>query len=75
MKLKLGIDKLYHFEAGIVIFVISCLFLSPILSMIPVTVIAAVKEFYDWKSKKGNPDIWDFLFTVLGGISVLIFVI
>jgi len=75
MKLKLGIDKLYHFEAGIIIFVLSCFFIPPIFSMIPVTVIAATKEFYDWKSKKGNPDIWDFLFTILGGISVLIFII
>lgn len=75
MRLKLEIDKLYHFVAGVIIFVLFCFFVSPLISMIPVTIIALAKELYDWMSNKGTPDIWDFIFTILGGLTVLFFVI
>lgn len=70
MKLKLGIDKFYHFVAGVFIYLFSVVFLSNIISMIPVVIIAALKEMYDKKTKRGTPDFWDFLFTVLGGLSM-----
>lgn len=75
MKLKLGVDKLYHFQAGILIYIFSSIFLSAFIAMIPVIAIGAIKELYDLKSNKGTPDIWDFIFTVLGGLTLLIFTI
>jgi len=66
------IDKLYHFIAGIFIYLVSVIFLSNLLALIPVILIGAGKEIYDWKSKKGNPEWWDFIFTVLGGLSIFL---
>jgi hypothetical protein len=66
------IDKLYHFIAGIIIYLFFLLFLSNVMALIPVIIIGGAKEIYDWKSKKGNPEWWDFIFTVLGGLSIFL---
>jgi len=42
------------------------------MALIPVIIIGGAKEIYDWKSKKGNPEWWDFIFTVLGGLSIFL---
>ena len=66
------IDKVYHFTAGLIIYIFSNIVLNNWLSMIPVIVIGAGKEAYDYYSKKGTPDWWDFTWTVIGGLLVLL---
>jgi hypothetical protein len=46
--------------------------LTPLLSLIPVIIIGALKEIYDYYSKTGTPDIVDFLYTIFGAIPVFI---
>jgi hypothetical protein len=36
--------------------------------MIPVIIIGALKEVYDNYSEKNNADIFDFIWTVVGGL-------
>jgi len=67
-----NIDKLYHFFAGIMIYIIFNLILSYYHPIIPVIFIGAGKEIYDFYSKKGTPDWWDFIWTVIGGILAMI---
>jgi hypothetical protein len=66
------IDKLYHFIAGVIIYIFFNFVLNNWLSMIPVIVIGGAKEVYDYYSKKGTPDWWDFIWTVIGGLIVLL---
>jgi hypothetical protein len=66
------IDKLYHFTAGVIIYIFSSIILNNWLSMIPVIIIGAGKELYDLYSGKGTPDWWDFIWTIIGGIFVLL---
>jgi hypothetical protein len=66
------IDKVYHFTAGLIIYILSNIVLNNWLSMIPVIVIGAGKEAYDYYSKKGTPDWWDFIWTMAGGLLVLL---
>ena len=61
-------DKLYHFIAGAVIFLIASYFIS--YAIIPVIVIAIGKEIYDLKIKHSYADIWDIIATVLGGLTM-----
>ena len=67
------IDKLYHFIAGIIIYILSNVVLNNWLSIIPVIIIGAGKEIYDYYSKKGTPDWWDFIWTIIGGLVMLLF--
>jgi general stress protein CsbA len=66
------IDKVYHFFAGMVIYIFFNIFFNTWISIIPVIVIGAAKEFYDWYTKKGNPEWMDFIWTVIGGLVVLL---
>jgi hypothetical protein len=66
------IDKLYHFLAGMLIYTAFNIFINDWLSMIPVIVIGAAKEAYDYYSKKGNAEWLDFIATVVGGLLVLL---
>ena len=66
------IDKFYHFFAGMMIYVFFNIFFSTWLSIIPVIIIGAGKEAYDYYSGKGNPEWLDFIATVIGGAVVLI---
>lgn len=65
-------DKYYHFFAGIIIYIVFYIFLNSWLSIVPVIIIGAGKEAYDYYSKKGNPEWMDFIATVLGGLFVLL---
>lgn len=65
------VDKANHFIAGTLIYCASALFLSAGLAMVPVIVIAAIKEIYDAVSKKGTPDVIDYLFTIAGAMPPL----
>jgi hypothetical protein len=66
------IDKVYHFTAGFIIYILSNILMNDWWSMVPVIVIGAGKELYDYYSKKGTPDWWDFIWTVIGGLILLI---
>jgi len=59
-------DKLLHFIAGMVIFLMANYFIT--YPIIPVIIIAVLKEVYDLKVKKSRMDFWDFIATVAGGL-------
>lgn len=65
-------DKYYHFFAGIVIYILFYIFLNSWLSIVPVIIIGAGKEAYDYYSGKGNPEWLDFFATVAGGLFILL---
>lgn len=60
------IDKLYHFIAGVIIFWISSYFMQ--FAIIPVIIIAILKEIHDKVIKHSYMDIWDIVATIAGGI-------
>jgi len=62
------IDKLYHFLAGAIIFWVASYFIA--YPIIPVIIIAVLKEAYDLKIKKSYFDFWDILATVAGGLII-----
>lgn len=66
-----NIDKLYHFIAGMVIFLIASYFMS--FAIIPVVIIAVLKEVYDLKVKHSYMDIWDIVATLCGGLTMYLF--
>jgi hypothetical protein len=66
------VDKANHFIAGTLIYVLSAIIFSPFIAIIPVIVIGLGKEVYDYITKKGTPDVIDFLFTILGALPPLI---
>ena len=66
------IDKFYHFCAGMFIYIFFNILLNDWLSIIPVILIGAGKEAYDYYTKKGNPEWLDFIWTVVGGLFVLL---
>jgi len=66
------IDKLYHFCAGFIIYIISNVFIHNWLSIVPVIIIGAAKEAYDFYSGKGNAEWLDFIATVVGGLAFLL---
>jgi len=71
----MGIDKLKHFTAGMIIFWASFVLFGvafrefwPHLSMLLVIVVGVGKELvWDWLLERGYPCIFDATCTVLGG--------
>lgn len=61
------IDKANHFIVGYLIYFLSCLFIGAYWSVIPVVVIALLKEVNDWYFKN-NFDWYDFIYTIAGMI-------
>jgi len=61
-------DKLLHFIAGAGIFWVANYFTS--YAIIPVIIIAILKEVYDLKVKHSYMDIWDILATIAGGVLI-----
>jgi hypothetical protein len=61
-------DKANHLIYGIAIYMLSYIFLDRFYAMIPVIIIGALKEVYDHYSEKNNADIFDFIWTVVGGL-------
>lgn len=59
-------DKLYHFIVGSGIFWVVNYFIS--YPIIPVIIIAVLKEVYDLKIKHSRMCIWDIVATVAGGL-------
>ena len=65
------LDKFMHFLSGAILGIILYPFIGW-LSIIVVSLIAYAKERYDAKHKdKHTPDIWDWVATSLGGMTVL----
>lgn len=71
-KFLIPVDKANHFIAGTVLYCLAALILPPGLALVPVMAAAAGKEIYDAISKKGTPDIADYLFTIAGAIPPLV---
>lgn len=61
-------DKLLHFFAGAIIFLVASYFIA--YPIIPVIVIGILKEVYDLKVKKSYIDFWDIIATVIGGLTI-----
>jgi len=66
------IDKANHFIYGSIIYTLSNLILTPLLSLIIVLILGGLKELYDYYTKTGTPDYKDFLWTVFGGLVIFI---
>ena len=56
----LNIDKLYHFIAGVLLYLLG----GHLLVMAG----AVGKELYDYASRKGTVDAMDFIVTIVGGL-------
>jgi hypothetical protein len=65
-------DKANHFVYGFLIFAFFSLFFTEIICLIIVAFIAAAKEIYDKVSKKGTPELLDFVFTVIPALILTI---
>jgi len=66
-------DKIMHFTAGMLFFLVFYLFCDLGYSLIGVFLIGALKEFYDKFHKGHSVEFKDFLATSLGGILVYLF--
>jgi hypothetical protein len=71
-KFLIPVDKANHFIAGTLTYCLAALCMPPAVAIIPVIVVAAGKEMYDAISKKGTPDVIDYLFTIAGAIPPLV---
>ena len=71
-KILIAQDKANHFVYGFLIFIFFNLFLSDLISFSIIVFIALAKEIYDKVSKKGTPEILDFIFTILPAILIII---
>ena len=60
-------DKLLHIIAGVVIYLVSGLLVSPVMSLIIVVLVAIGKELWD-SLGNGTPDKWDAIATIGGGV-------
>jgi len=69
--MKIGIDKIYHFFGGIIIFILVAIVTSIVwIPPLAVLIVAFAKEAYDkWGKKQPSPDwIADIVATVVGVI-------
>lgn len=60
-------DKWLHLAAGYAIATYIGVF-CPIAGLATAIIIGVLKEINDRLTKKGTPELWDFLFTVLGAV-------
>lgn len=65
-------DKANHFIYGTCLYLLFSFFVSPLNSLIITSLIAIGKEVFDRISRKGNPEVLDFLWTLLGAFIVYI---
>jgi hypothetical protein len=76
--MKIERDKILHLIAGALGEIPSFMFCThnewnTYLSILFIVVLGGIKELvYDWWWKRGIPDWWDFLCTVIGGMVVMI---
>ena len=61
-------DKIKHLLAGIGVSSVFGVRFSPLIGLITVAIVGALKEIiWDWLLKKGTPEFMDFLATAFGG--------
>lgn len=65
---KLPHDKALHLIGGVMIFAVFNFFVNWQVGLAMSAGIGALKEYWDYQSKKGTPDLWDFVATFAGGI-------
>ena len=69
-------DKLLHFFYGTIISFISILIFGVNGLWITVIVAAAKEIIWDWLMKKGNPELLDFIFTIIpAGMFLIVYCI
>ena len=71
-KILIPQDKANHFVYGFLIFIFFNIFLSDLISLSIIVFIALIKEVYDKISKKGTPEILDFVFSILPSLLIII---
>jgi peptidoglycan biosynthesis protein MviN/MurJ (putative lipid II flippase) len=71
-KILIPQDKANHFVYGFLIFEFFSLFFTEITCLFIVIFVAALKEMYDKESKKGTPELLDFVFTVIPALILTI---
>tara|TARA_R110000772_G_scaffold233754_1_gene345307 strand:- start:247 stop:492 length:246 start_codon:yes stop_codon:yes gene_type:complete len=64
-------DKLLHFFWGSILSFVFILILG-IKGVFLTFIVAIAKEFYDWYSKKGTPELADFIATIIPAIMFII---
>lgn len=68
---RLPTDKKLHYFAGLLLTGL-CSFFLPVLIAVAITVVVGIgKEVYDKVTKKGTPELADFLWTTAGAITWL----
>lgn len=71
--MTMPVDKKLHYFVGFFIGAVFTLLTTWILpSLLIVAAAGAGKEVYDKRSGKGNPEWWDFIYTVFGGLTWLV---
>lgn len=65
-------DKKKHLVAGFFVCAIVSMFFGYIVGIIAALVAGAGKEAYDYFTKKGTPELADFLYTAVGAVCFLV---
>lgn len=71
---KVPKDKMLHFLFGVIIAAFFAIVCNMGLCALPVILFGFGKELFD-KITTGQTDIWDFLYTLFGGLLIQIFVL
>jgi len=62
-------DKKLHLLAGLALALSAGLLFCPLIGLATAAVIGALKEIvWDWLLKRGTPEWFDFMATVVGGV-------
>lgn len=70
----IGIDKYWHFIAGVLIAALFHIAFGLEVCILPVIAVAFIKEMYDTVVKLVPIDWWDMTATILGGLIIQLFV-
>jgi hypothetical protein len=69
---QLPADKANHFVYGALIALVVALTADPLTAMLVCGIAAAAKEARDLMTRRGTPDLFDFLCTLAGGLVVVL---
>jgi len=62
---KNQIDKVAHALLGTAFYAVSGLFTAALIALVTTIILAVAVEAYDKLSRKGTPDFWDILATII----------
>lgn len=65
-------DKKKHLIAGFIVCAIVSMFFGYVIGFISALVAAAGKEAYDYFTKKGTPELADFIYSAVGAVCFLV---